>query len=290
MPKTFLSSYFGFNKQQRNGIYVLISLSLLALLIRLSLNYFIQPDAIQLLNLPVEQIKSDSTWHSSPNGLSPNINHFEFNPNTIRIEELLKLGFSKKTADNLIKFREKGFVFREKRDLLKVYGVDENLFNRLETFIVIPSAEKVKQPNGFKNHSKSILSQEIKKLDLNTADSSSLITINGIGPNYAKRILKYRSLLGGFYSVEQLKEVYGMTAENYSTIRSQFYVDSRAIQKVNLNKDDFKKINKHPYISYEVCRSIFDWRRKTTITALNVQSILNNDSLYDKLLPYLSFE
>lgn len=290
MPKTFLSSYFGFNKQQRNGIYVLISLSLLALLIRLSLNYFIQPDAIQLLNLPVEQINHDSPWHSSATGLSQNISHFEFNPNTIRFEELLKLGFSKKTADNLIKFREKGFVFHEKKDLLKVYGVDENLFHQLETFIVIPSTQKVKQANEFINHSKSNLSQEIKKLDLNTADSSSLIAIKGIGPNYAKRILKYRSLLGGFYSVEQLKEVYGMTAENYSSIRNQFYADSKAIQKLNLNKDDFKKINKHPYISYELCRSIFDWRRKTTITVLNVQSILNNDSLYGKLLPYLSFE
>ena len=62
------------------------------------------------------------------------------------------------------------------------------------------------------------------------------------------------------------------------------------IKKINLNKDDFKSINKHPYLSYEITKSLFDWRRKTSLNATNLKEILNDPALYSKLLPYLAFD
>ena len=116
-----------------------------------------------------------------------------------------------------------------------------------------------------------------------------MLEINGIVPAFAKRILKYRSLLGGFVSVEQLKEVYGFTDEMFEKIKPNVTVNAELIKKINLNKDDFKSINKHPYLSYELTKTLFDWRKKTVITAVNLKDIINDDQAYNKLMPYISF-
>jgi hypothetical protein len=73
-------------------------------------------------------------------------------------------------------------------------------------------------------------------------------------------------------------------------VKAQFTVQETDLIKINLNKDDFKVINKHPYLTYEKTKEIFDWRRKTLITPTNLQDILNDPLLYAKLLPYLSFD
>lgn len=300
MPKTFLTSYFGFNKQQRNGIYVLLSLSLSLLLIRLLYPYFIQPDTIQILNLPLAERRLDSaTKHSSHFVKDPTEKDsrattvFVFNPNIASKEELLQLGFSEKTAKNLVRFRQKGFVFREKKDLLKVYGVSAELYSILEAYIVIPtkSIQEFKpKPNSPKKLENPILQKSDHKIELNSADSAELVAVKGIGASYANRILKYRILLGGYVSILQLKEVYGLQESTFLQIKDHLTLNINLVQKLNLNTDEFKKINKHPYISYELCKSLFDWRKKTKLNATNLKSILNDEALYTKLLPYLTFD
>jgi competence protein ComEA len=117
-----------------------------------------------------------------------------------------------------------------------------------------------------------------------------LIELKGIGSAFAKRILKYRTILGGFINVEQLKEVYGFTDELYEQILPFIKVDANLITKININKDDFKIINKHPYLSYELTKTICEWRRKTLITATNLKEIINDNTVYNKVLPYTDFQ
>ncbi len=144
MIKKFFEAYFAFNKQQRNGLLVLASISFLLLIIRMVFPYFIHPDQIEIKNLPllpIEKNGMDSTTQNaevySKNFKSSSLdsNHvsidkplFEFNPNTVTYEQLLLLGFKQKTANTFIKFRSKGFHFNQKEDLKKVYGVDEALY------------------------------------------------------------------------------------------------------------------------------------------------------------------
>jgi competence ComEA-like helix-hairpin-helix protein len=128
------------------------------------------------------------------------------------------------------------------------------------------------------------------KIELNSADSIGLIELKGIGSAFAKRILKYRTILGGFINVEQLKEVYGFTDELYEQILPFIKVDANLITKININKDDFKIINKHPYLSYELTKTICEWRRKTLITATNLKEIINDNTVYNKVLPYTDFQ
>lgn len=301
MFNSFLNNYFGFNKQQRNGLLVLLLISLGLLVIRMVYPLFIKPDKIVLLDLPLIEKKLDSSYSASASSYknkyasatTKKTSLFVFDPNTVSLEQLLQLGFKEKTAQIFLKFRNKGFTFRQKKDLQKVYGISDKFYVQLEPYILIeetPAKKITARPEETKLVEKPLAKQAQVKVELNSADSAQLVALNGIGAGYAKRILKYRAVLGGYTSVEQLKEVYGFSEELYTKIKADVYVDAKNIKKINLNKDDFKVINKHPYLTYEITKSIFDWRRKTTINATNLKDILNDTSLYQRLLPYLIFD
>jgi competence protein ComEA len=216
---------------------------------------------------------------------------FAFDPNSVTAKQLSLLGFKDKTIRTFMKFRQKGFVFRNKKDLTKVYGISEKEYARLAPYIIIGRTGTPAKNSGGSKDRKTFASQVQKStVELNTADSSALLAINGIGPSFSKRILKYRMLLGGYTSVEQLKEVYGFTPELFEKVSGSFTADPSLITKVKVNKDDFKTVNKHPYISYELTKLLFDWRRKTMLNAANFKEIVADDALYARVLPYISFE
>lgn len=298
MVNSFLNNYFGFNKQQRNGLILLSIISLILFLVRIIYPSFITPDKIEIKNLPLIEQTLDSSYQLSQNRFSQNftkentaLNLFAFDPNTITNQQLQQLGFNKKSAQTFLKFRDRGFVFKEKIDLKKVYGISDNFYSKLEPYIIIENKNSAANLNSNKSESNVTASanKNQTKVELNTADSLALLDINGIGPAFAKRILKYRSLLGGFVSVEQLKEVYGFTDEMFEKIKPNVTANAELIKKINLNKDDFRTVNKHPYLSYELTKTLFDWRRKTVITATNLKDIINDDQAYNKLMPYISF-
>jgi DNA uptake protein ComE-like DNA-binding protein len=301
MINAFIRDYFGFNKQQRNGLIVLIALSFLLLIVRVAFPYFIRPDNIVIENLPLVERKMDSAFekskifsHARFRDTPKVFKGFVFDPNTVSFDQLIKLGFREKTAKTFLKFRSKGFVFKEKKDLLKIYGISTDFYENLEPYVLISSKDDLALKSEKKKSEEKIsiaTKRQVKiTVELNSADSLALIAMQGVGPAYAKRILKYRSILGGYVSIEQLKEVYGFTDDLYESIKPFCTVNTSTIKKINLNKDDFKAVNKHPYLTYEITKQIFDWRRKTSINPTNLKEILNDNSLYQKVLPYLTFE
>ncbi len=285
MINSFINNYFGFNKQQRSGLLVLMFISLFLLIVRIVYPYFLPPGPVQVKNLPLVFDSSFARPSPAEGKMNGSGELFRFDPNAVTYDELLRLGLNKKTAGTFIKLRNKGFVFKIKTDLKKVYGINEILYSNLEPYIYF--TETKENFNYKKLPLQTKPARQSQRVELNTADSLTLLAVNGIGPSYAKRILKYRSLLGGYISVEQLKEVYGLSPETYEKIKDQFSVDAALIKKIDPNRDDFKKVNAHPYITYELTKTIFDWRRKTTINSRNFQEIIKNDTLYWKLKPYL---
>jgi DNA uptake protein ComE-like DNA-binding protein len=247
-----------------------------------------KPAPIIIKDLPLIEEKADSAaqinFKNNKHGFYKERKLFAFDPNKAGKEQLLQLGLKEKTAGILIKFRSKGFKFRKKEDLKKVFGITEQLYARLEPYIIIEKAETRSYPEK-----KTVKNLAVKNVELNSADSLQLLEINGIGPAFAKRILKYRSMLGGFVSPEQLKEVYGFTEEMYSKLQGQITVNSAQVLKLNLNKDDFKVINRHPYLSYELTKEICNKRRKEVITETNLKELIADDVLFKKLIPYLQF-
>ncbi|MFO0356056.1 MAG: helix-hairpin-helix domain-containing protein [Sphingobacteriaceae bacterium] len=288
MLKQFLNNYFGFNKQQRNGIYVLCTISTVLLIIRIAYPYFMKP-----IDIKVEQIElmEEEIEAKRSNALSNQSNRtfqlFAFDPNTVSYNELIKLGLTERTAATFIKFRSKGFVFKQVSDLKKIYGLNERTFEALEPYVVIKHQSNQYKTVAAKNNK--VARSNIKKIELNTADSIMLVELKGVGPAYAKRILKYRSLLGGFTKTEQIKEVYGMTNELFELICSQITINSNAISKFNINSIDFKTLNKHPYVSYEITKQIMNYRKQNKITEQNLMDMLQDEETVNKLKPYLTY-
>ena len=297
MLSEIVKNYFGFNRQQRNGLFVLMLISFLLLLARLTLPYIIQPDDIVIKDLPLFEARLDSAFKTETAGrhLFTNKNTrklFPFDPNTVTPEQLLQLGFSDKKAKIFIRFRNSGFIFREKSDLLKVFGVPGYLYNTLEPYITIAPRVVTQTTVTVGTHINKE-NKPVKKpvlIELNSADSATLVELNGIGGVFARRIIKYREVLGGYADPEQLKEVYGFTNELFEKVKPFVSADPGKLKKIDLNHDDFKSINKHPYLSYEMTKNIFNYRRKTPITAENLNEILNDPALCKKLSPYLNFE
>lgn len=130
-------------------------------------------------------------------------------------------------------------------------------------------------------------------VELNSTDTTTLKRVPGIGSTFAKRIVKFRDLLGGFYSADQIREVYGIDEERYTSLRKWFTADSSLIIPIHLNHLTAKEIARHPYISYKQARIIENIvKRKGPIKNFGELSLLDefNEKNSDRIRHYLSFE
>lgn len=176
-----------------------------------------------------------------------------FDPNRAGKEKLMNFGFSTFQSQNLLSYRNKGGVFKNKNDLLKIYGIDSVFFLSIEKYIVLelPQARIENKPILF-----------TPTIELNEADSLQLITLNGIGPVYASRIIKYRNLLGGFYSKKQLLEVYNFPEETYWQLENSITVDSSLIIPIRINFAEYNDLLKHPYLNKQQVNALIKFRDK----------------------------
>lgn len=133
----------------------------------------------------------------------------------------------------------------------------------------------------------------MQPVEINSADSAGLTKIRGIGSVFAKRIIRYREMLGGFYNKEQLMEVYGIDSTNFPGIAKQIRLDSSMIRKININTVIFKDLLKHPYLDYEDVKALF--RLKDRLGGkISREDLLNTSKpdkdIINKIMPYLNFE
>ena len=177
---------------------------------------------------------------------------FEFDPNTISLGGLVRLGFSQKQAQVIENYRSKGGKYTTPRDFAKMYVVDSATYARLEPFI------------------------KIKKLDLNTADSLALIGLRGIGPYYAHKILEYRRRLGGvFTSKEQLLEIEGFDAERLEGFSKMIDV-GRARPFFTIWDADRSQLSRHPYIGSYASKGIIRYKSVTDTAAWSLDGLVEN--------------
>jgi competence ComEA-like helix-hairpin-helix protein len=215
---------------------------------------------------------------------------FYFNPNELDSAGFISLGLKPYVASNIIKYRMKGGKFRDKKSFSRVYGIPEEKFIELEPFIAIPSEDLTVAES---NHDKDTEKNVISIVELNSADTTDLMKIKGIGKGFARSILRFRQQTGGFVGVEQLREIYGMTPENFERIKSYCTVNPDLVNKININTASVDKLRAHPYLNFYQARQIYELRRKrgklTGMTDLKSLSELN-DSVLLKIKPYLKFE
>ena len=159
---------------------------------------------------------------------------FPFNPNTVSLSDLMRLGFSEKQAQSIINYRESGGHFRRPSDFAKSYVVADSVFRRLEPFIRIP------------------------KVDLNAADSVALDALPGIGPYYAARIVEHRTELGGYSYPEQLMDIYRFDQERYDALKDLISVSPPEPYALWTLPEE--ELEKHPYIGKYAAHGIVLYR------------------------------
>lgn len=245
-------------------------------------------------------IRSGTDFKKSKDAFSDNYHSemeaFHFDPNSLSKDSLLMLGFSKFATNNLMKYRENGGKFKNKESLLKVYGVDSQLYEQLEAYIEIKEkhsqSENRKKVSAPKIDTKSKAKARVQ-VDVNRASEADFKKLSGIGEKLSQRLVKYREALGGFHSFEQLNEIYGLPEETYEAILPQLLMESHSLQKIPINSVSFKTLLKHPYADYELTKKLINYRNShgsfKSEDDFNSIYLIDSEKL-SRLLPYLSFE
>lgn len=160
---------------------------------------------------------------------------FRFNPNTVSIEDLMRLGFSRKQAESIDNYRAKGGQYRRKTDFAKSFVVSEEMYDRLKDHIDIPL------------------------LDINAADSAAFDALPGIGPYFASKMVSYRQSLSGYSRKEQLMEIWNFDKARFDALQDLITVGPcDSLRFWGMSIDELKK---HPYVrTYNVARSIVFFR------------------------------
>ncbi len=190
---------------------------------------------------------------------------FVFDPNTADSTQLLRLGLSPWQVRSIYRYRAKGGIFRTKKDFARLYGLTVKEYRRLEPFIRI-SADYRPAASLFAGKTAGTAADSLpyprkisegQHVALNTADTTQLMTVPGIGSYYARRITAYRQRLGGFATVDQLDEIEGFPTE----AKKFFIVSTASVSKLNLNSATLQQMHRHPYVSFQQARAIESFRR-----------------------------
>lgn len=187
------------------------------------------------------------------------VESFRFDPNTVSVDELCRLGFSPKQAQSIVSYREKGGRFRRKSDFAKSFVVSDSVFRRLENFIDIPL------------------------VDLNLADSAAFDTLPGIGGWYASRMVEYRKVLGGYSYKEQLMDIRNFDQEKFDALSDLITLSEEHMTPYALWTLPVDSLYRHPYIrNYETAKSIVLYRETTpssqwTVKGLSDAGILSEE-------------
>lgn len=184
------------------------------------------------------------------NAPRPQEDPFCFNPNTVSVEDLCRLGFTTKQAESIDNYRKKGGVFRRKEDFAKSYVVSESAYARLEAYIDIPL------------------------VDLNIADSAAFDALPGIGGWFAAKMIEYRNKLGGYSCIEQLMEIYRFDQEKFDALSDLVCVRNPVYYPLwSLPADSLRL---HPYIrNYETAKAIVLFRENNDPQNWTVQNLHN---------------
>lgn len=227
-----------------------------------------------------------------------------FDPNLADASTLTALGFRPWIAERIIKYREAGGKFNKKEDLRKIYGLSEEMYQKVYNYINLPEKELVGAapriaPVTHISQPERISREEIKKgaapraikINLNTADTVQLKLLQGIGSVLATRIIKYRDLLGGFVDTSQYAEIYGLPTEVIVRLQEpSIMLDTTDIRKINLNTADEKLLAAHPYISFKLAKAIVQHRENygayTTIEDVKEVYLIDED-LFAKIARYI---
>lgn len=321
MKRNWIKEYFTFSKKELRAILVLAVLVLFFAFLPALFPFLVKQNeqllvdtATQnrLASLEIVEPKGERTNEESPtdlyepkrNSYAANNNYnetkgtlFYFDPNTITTGQWKQLGLRDKTIQTILNYRNKGGSFKKPEDLSRIYGLWPKDFERLKPYIQIASNGKTNDLAASTAPSTEIKTKTAdykpKPIDINTADTAAWKSLKGIGSAYAKRIVNFRTKLGGFATVEQVAETFGLPDSTFQNIKPFLLLENQAITKININLATVDELKVHPYIRYAAANAIVQYRSQhgEFKSVDDLQKIGAIDlSLFKKMAPYLDIK
>lgn len=307
MWRKTVRDYFTFTRRERKGILVLSILILILIFLPYLYPLFLTAEkqdmgyekSLAMLEMALDSGKELSNYSSTSKQDIPKGELFYFDPNTATPQQWKRLGLRAGVIQTIGNYIEKGGRFYQAEDLRKIYGLHSSMANRLIPYIRIAQVETAElQKEKFEEYKPTFVSRPqppkaIEPVDINTNDTVAFLALPGIGPGYTARIFKWRHQLGGFRSIDQIGEMYGMPDSLMDQIRPYLFISQPRLVTINVNTADFGQLNRHPYISRSVAKAIIAYREqhgpfKELSDLKNIMII--KEKLYQKIEPYLSVE
>lgn len=305
----WIKDYLSFHHQDRKNITVLVAFIFMLLAAQLFLNItapennlgavqFLGPEHFTKLQASIDSTESvkeqerRSKWTNRDD--RPKWNPRQFDPNELDSAGWRTIGLSPKQAAVMVRIKEERGGFKSKRELENLRMISF-IYPKIEPYVLLPESVEY-EPKQYAKRKDTVYPQtQFEKItvELNSADSVELTRLYGIGPSFAKRIIKYRASLGGFIAKEQLMEVYGMDSARYLRLEKEILVDPFLITPININTANIDALKKHPYIRYNMAKAIVNYRNQhghfTSVSQLSKIHLINSETLA-KLQPYLTAE
>ena len=222
---------------------------------------------------------------------------FAFDPNTADSTQLLRLGLRPFIVRNIYKYRAKGGRFRKPEDFARMYGLGKEEYKSLEPYIKISSdyqpASSLISETEKSSTPKDSLRYPVKlsvgeHIALNTADTTMLKRVPGIGSGYARAIVNYRNRLGGYVDVNQLLDIKGIPPEALQYI----VLGNSDVKKLDVNHLSLNQLKQHPYLNFYQARALVESRRLhgPLRSAADLRLISDfTEADIKRLIPYIQF-
>lgn len=300
--RKWIRNLLGFSGRETNGFIILLPLILILIFIEpvyrtwmsnRTLDY--SPERKQLDSLiAIWEVAPGDKGNSIASSRGRKAELFQFNPNLVNAEELKRLGFPDFLAKRVVTYRQKGGKFNTSADLGKIYGMDSILYNSLKSYVLIPQHRNEQSAEQPQKHAVQSSKPLLGPFDINEADTFALKSVYGIGTKLAERIVKFRSGLGGFVSLNQLSEIYGLDSVVVNRLKKRAFInDDFKPKKINLNTATEFEMSAHPYISKSTAKAIVAWRFQhgtfKTVEEIENLNMLKSEDIV-KIIPYLKVE
>jgi DNA uptake protein ComE-like DNA-binding protein len=306
-----LKDLFAMHRGERRGFTVLLGFCIIAAG-WVTWEQWIRPRTMrdgEELKIAWRKFQSDSAGHKpfAKRSLAA-ITPFDFNPNGLSMQQWVRLGLSEKQAASIHRFEEQGGRFRTKADLARMRVVDPDLFALWEPYIKLPDSlprrewQRREWDHGTKQETTTKPSwtahrnqPERTLVELNTADSTALVAVRGIGPSFARSILRYRDRLGGYASLDQLSEVPILRnkPDAVDRLKSLLSVDPGLLHLIPLNTCTAEDLGPHPYIGWKVAKALVAYRHQhgpfKALPEIKGCALVT-DSILVRITPYLTLE
>ena len=257
-----IQSFFKFSREQRTGIFLLFTI-----IIVLQLLYFFvdfssfskeSPEKEKWLSLQsqIDSLKQEKLDYV------PKM--YPFNPNFITDYKGYKLGMSVSEIDRLFAFRKQNKYVNSPQEFQAVTKVSDSLLNAISPYFKFPDwVNNKKEFKEYKKYENTTFAkkEKITIIDINQATKEDLIKIYGIGEAISIRILKFKESLGGFVSMEQMNDVWGLSPEVIENLNTHFKVSALPkLKKIDINNASIKELSEFPYFKYPISKNIVTFR------------------------------